>query len=51
LFIFFLLIECEFNETNAQSSLTLKEIEMKWNETGLQKLIDQINGNKNGNQN
>jgi hypothetical protein len=24
---------------------------MKWTETGLQKLIDQINGNKNGNQN
>ncbi len=37
----------EFNDTNGHTSQTLKELEMKWTETGLQKLIDQINGNLN----
>ncbi len=41
--------DTEFNDLNGHSNQTLKEIEMKWTETGLQKLLDQISGNTNKN--
>ncbi len=41
--------DSEFNDLNGHSNQTLKEIEMKWTETGLQKLLDQISGNINQN--
>lgn len=34
----------EFNDANGHTNQTLKELEMKWTETGLQRLIDQITG-------
>jgi anaphase-promoting complex subunit 13 len=37
--------DSEFNDLNGHSTQTLKEIEMKWTETGLHRLLDQISGN------
>lgn len=37
--------DSEFNDLNGHPTQTLKEIEMKWTETGLHRLLDQITGN------